>query len=108
MDERLLGRAADRPGEPVEQQQTKEPPCGHDTTDRDRRDRDGRRHQEELRDDLDLPVVVSIGEHAAVQREECERNPVREHHHPEPKWSCRAGELIHEHIPNDVLHAVAR
>src|SRR5207249_2487357 len=48
------------------------------------------------------------GEYAAVQREERERDPVREHHHPEPKRSGRSGELVHEHVANHVLHAVAR
>src|SRR5207249_7600525 len=108
VDERLLGGAADRPREPVEQQQAEEPPRSHDASDGHDRDGDRRRHQEKLRDYLDFAVVIAVGEYAAVQREERERDPVREHHHPEPKRSGRSGELVHEHVANHVLHAVAR
>ena len=108
MDESLLGGSADRAGEPVKQQEPEDPPRRDDPRERRPRDADRRAHEQHLRDELHLAVVVAVGEDAAVQREERERHPVREHHHPEPERSRRSRELVHEHVADHVLHAVTR
>src|SRR6266550_4600236 len=68
MDEGLLGRTTNRAGEPVEEEQTEQPPRRDGATDGHEGDSDRRHHQEDLRDDLDLPVVITVREHLKSNR----------------------------------------
>lgn len=65
MDERLLCGIANGPGESVEQQES-EDPRRDEPRQRGDRNADGRGHEQHLRDELNLAVVIAVSQDASV------------------------------------------